>query len=93
MASRCLVWSLQHAGARYALALAEKKLDARAIWAPGYESHDVGDIVKAIWYLEDNFKGDLPEHKLRMLDEIKRQAAAELPDFEIYGISNKEKGG
>ncbi len=93
MASHCLVWSLQHVGARYALALAEKKIDARAIWAPGYESHDVGDIVKAIWYLENNFKGDLPEHKLRMLDMIKRQAAAELPDFEIYGISNKEKGG
>ena len=53
MASRCLVWSLQHAGTRYALALAEKKIDARAIWAPGYESHDVGDIVKAIWYLEN----------------------------------------
>lgn len=93
MAGHCLVWSLQHAGSRYALALSEKKIDARAIWAPGYESHDVGDIVKAIWYLENNFKGDLPEHKLRMLDQIKRQAAAELPDFEIYGISNKEKGG
>lgn len=93
MASRCLVWSLQHTGARYALALTREKLDARVVWAPGYESHDIGDIVKAIWYLENNFKSDLPERKLRMLDMIKRQAAAELPDFEIYGISNKEKGG
>lgn len=93
MASRCLVWSLQHAGARYALALSEDKMAARVVWAPGYESHDIGDIVKAIWYLENNFKGDLLEHKLRILDMIKRQAAAELPDFDIQGISNKEKGG
>ena len=93
MASRCLVWSLQHVGSRYALALSEDKMAARVVWAPGYESHDIGDIVKAIWYLENNFKGDLPDHKLRMLDKIKRQAAAELPDFDIQGISNKEKGG
>ena len=93
MASRCLVWRFQRAGSRYALALAEDKLYGRAAWAPGYESHKLLDILSAIWYLESGFKGDLPEHTLRVLDRIKESAAAELPDFEIYGISKKEKGG
>ncbi len=86
MASQCLVWSLQRSGSRYALALSAEKCSAPVVWSPGYESQDIGDIVKAIWYLENDFRSDLPEHKLRMLDMIKRQAAAELPDFEIYGM-------
>lgn len=89
MAGNSLVWRLQRSGSRYALVVAADKLDGSHVWAPGYESHDIGDIVQAIWYLENNFKGRLPEHKIRILDMVKRQAAAELPEFEIYGISRK----
>lgn len=92
MSNKCLYWRFQHAGARYALALAFDKVDGPAVWEPGYESHNLGDILRAMWYLENNFVGDLPERTLRVLDKIKRQAAVELPDFEIYGIS-KKKGG
>lgn len=89
LVSRSLVWRLQCSDSRYALALAADKLDGAHVWVPGYESHDIGDIVQAIWYLENNFKGALPERKLQMLDMIKSQAAAELPDYDIYGISRK----
>lgn len=92
MTSQCLVWSLQRSGSRYALALSTDKISAPVVWSPGYESHDIGDIVQAIWYLENGFRGYLSEHKIRMLDMIKHQAAAELPDYEIYGIKSK-KGG
>lgn len=89
-----LVWRMKHISAnRYALVLAEDNWEERAIWAPGYESHKMGDIVRARWYLTNGFVGDLPEHKLRILDMIKRKAAAELPDFDIYGISNHKEGG
>lgn len=92
MTSQCLVWSLQRSGSRYALALSYEKCSAPVVWSSGYESHDIGDIVQAIWYLENGFLGHLPEHKVQMLDMIKRQAAVELPDYEIYGI-NSRKGG
>lgn len=92
MSAKCLQWRIGffvRGGATHALELAFDKMDGDPVWSPGYESHDLHDILSAIWYLESGFIGDLTERKLRILDKIKRQAAAELPDFDIYGIDRK----
>lgn len=89
-----LIWTMKRISSnRYALELSEDSWEGRAIWAPGYESHKPIDILKAIWYLGSGFVGDLPEHKLRILDMIKRKAVADLPGFDIYGVHNKTEGG
>jgi hypothetical protein len=41
------------------------------VWSPGYESTKLGDILKADWYLNGGFRGDLPEHTIELLDQIR----------------------
>ena len=91
MSATCLEWRVGFfvRGGVHALQLAYDKVNGDPVWSPGYESHNLHDILSAVWYLESNFKGDLDDRKIQILDEIKRQAAAELPDFEIDGIDRK----
>lgn len=48
----------------------------RAEYAPGYESRQLGDIMKAAWYLNAGSSSDLPDHLIGVLDQFKRDALA-----------------
>jgi hypothetical protein len=47
----------------------------RVVWAPGYQSSRLLDILQAIWYLKSGFPGRLPEHTVRILDSFRKEAA------------------
>ena len=48
----------------------------RAEYAPGYESRQLRDIIKAAWYLNAGSSSDLPDHLIEVLDQFKRDALA-----------------
>lgn len=48
----------------------------RAEYAPGYESRQLRDIMKAAWYLNAGSGSDLPDHLIEVLDQFKRDALA-----------------
>ena len=48
----------------------------RAEYAPGYESRQLRDIIKAAWYLNAGSRSDLPDHLIEVLDQFKRDALA-----------------
>ena len=48
----------------------------RAEYAPGYESRQLRDIIKATWYLNAGSRSDLPDHLIEVLDQFKRDALA-----------------
>jgi hypothetical protein len=56
------------------LTIKEKK--GRARDAPGYESRQLRDIIKAAWYLNAGSRSDLPDHLIEVLDQFKRDALA-----------------
>lgn len=67
---------------RYRLVIIDKVLglghETRALWAPGYESSRLLDIIQAAWYLNSNgvLRVDLIDHMVEILDQIKRDALA-----------------
>lgn len=50
------------------------------LYRPGYVSRNLGDIVAACWYLKGGFVGYLDERSIRVLDEIRQEAADRFPD-------------
>lgn len=67
---------------RYRLGIIDKVLglghETRALWAPGYESSRLRDIIQAAWYLNSNgvLRVDLTDHMVEILDQIKCDALA-----------------
>lgn len=67
---------------RYRLVIIDKVLglghETRALWAPGYESSRLLDIIQAAWYLNSNgvLRVDLTDHMVEILDQIKCDALA-----------------
>lgn len=78
-----LCWSFEKiCPNRYRLVIIDKVLgcghSTRALWAPGYESRRLRDIIQASWYLNSNGKlrVDLTDHMVTILDKIKSDALA-----------------
>lgn len=74
-----LFWSFEKSGPnRYRLIGIDNYGTAlmRAEYAPGYESRQLGDIMKAAWYLNAGSSSDLPDHLIGVLDQFKRDALA-----------------
>lgn len=78
-----LCWSFEKiCPNRYRLVIIDKVLgcghSTRALWAPGYESRQLLDIIQASWYLNSNGKlrVDLTDHMVTILDQIKSDALA-----------------
>lgn len=67
---------------RYRLVIIDKVLglghETRSLWAPGYESSRLRDIIQAAWYLNSNgvLRVDLTDHMVEILDQIKCDALA-----------------
>lgn len=67
---------------RYRLVIIDKVLglghETRALWAPGYESSRLRDIIQAAWYLNSNgvLRVELTDHMVEILDQIKCDALA-----------------
>ena len=77
------VWSYEKVFPnRYRLVAVDKVMGRghtlRALWAPGYESRRLRDIIQASWYLNSNGKlrVDLTDHMVTILDQIKSDALA-----------------
>jgi hypothetical protein len=71
-------WTFRSINAtRYELVLAEDGClyRDRVVWAPGYQSTRLLDILQAEWYLKSGFPGRLPEHTIRILDSFRGEAA------------------
>lgn len=74
-----LFWSFEKSGSnRYRLIGIDNYGTAlmRAEYAPGYESRQLRDIIKAAWYLNAGSRSDLPDHLIEVLDQFKRDALA-----------------
>ena len=74
-----LFWSFEKSGSnRYRLIGIDNYGTAlmRAEYAPGYESRQLRDIIKATWYLNAGSRSDLPDHLIEVLDQFKRDALA-----------------
>lgn len=74
-----LFWSFEKSGPnRYRLIGIDNYGTAlmRAEYAPGYESRQLRDIMKAAWYLNAGSRSDLPDHLIEVLDQFKRDALA-----------------
>lgn len=74
-----LFWSFEKSGPnRYRLIGIDNYGTAlmRAEYAPGYESRQLRDIIKATWYLNAGSRSDLPDHLIEVLDQFKRDALA-----------------
>jgi hypothetical protein len=74
-----LFWSFEKSGPnRYRLIGIDNYGTAlmRAEYAPGYESRQLRDIIKAAWYLNAGSRSDLPDHLIEVLDQFKRDALA-----------------
>lgn len=74
-----LFWSFEKSGLnRYRLIGIDNYGTAlmRAEYAPGYESRQLRDIMKAAWYLNAGSSSDLPDHLIEVLDQFKRDALA-----------------
>ena len=78
-----LCWSFEKIPPnRYRLVLIDKVLGYGhplcALWAPGYESRRLRDIIQAAWYLNSNgqLRFGLTDHMVEILDQIKRDALA-----------------
>lgn len=74
-----LFWSFEKSGSnRYRLIGIDNYGTAlmRAEYAPGYESRQLRDIIKAAWYLNAGSRSDLSDHLIEVLDQFKRDALA-----------------
>ena len=78
------VWSYEKVFPnRYRLVVVDKVMGRghtlRALWAPGYESRRLADIVQATWYLNSNgsLRYHLTDHQAAILDQIKQDAIAQ----------------
>ena len=84
------VWSYEKVFPnRYRLVAIDK-----ALWAPGYESRRLSDILQAAWYLNSNGKLriNVDDHQAAILEQIIRDAADQgVMGFECYGTSEKEE--
>lgn len=75
------VWTFDIYGSRFALVLRDTSGDRmRTVWAPGYESGKLLDILAACWYL----KGGLPlyglagdKRTLHILEQIREEVPEE----------------
>ena len=71
------VWSYEKVFPnRYRLVAVDKVMGRghtlRALWAPGYESRRLSDILQAAWYLNSGGKirNGLADHTVLILDQI-----------------------
>lgn len=71
------VWSYEKVFSnRYRLVAIDKVIgrghSLRALWAPGYESRRLSDILQAAWYLNSGGKirNGLADHTVLILDQI-----------------------
>ena len=93
------VWSYEKVFPnRYRLVAVDKGMGRghtlRALWAPGYESRRLSDILQAAWYLNSNGKLriNVDDHQAAILEQIRRDAAGYgVVGFECYGTSEKEE--
>ena len=81
------VWSYEKVFPnRYRLVAVDKVMGRghtlRALWAPGYESRRLSDILQAAWYLNSNGKLriNVDDHQAAILEQIRRDAAG-------YGVA------
>jgi hypothetical protein len=68
--------SLRTAPKKWCVALCNRYNFREVVWLPGYESSNLGDILKANWYLNSGFRGDLPDNMVSLLDGIR----ADIPE-------------
>lgn len=80
-------WEIADVGAkRWSLVLIEdgafslSNLDARVVRAPGYESRNLIDLIRARWYLLAGKTAGLTDNQIRLLAQIRDEA---IRDFNL----------